>query len=70
MCWFAGKVINRSGRTGECRVEDLRVEKSAQTKACVKALSCSVISLYEVSGIIPGTSFLAHDLWLDGEPLR
>jgi hypothetical protein len=35
----------------------------------MKALSVSVMSLYEVSEIVPGRSFLARDLIRGGEPI-
>jgi hypothetical protein len=35
----------------------------------MKALSVSVMSLYEVSEIVPGKSFLARDLIRGGEPI-
>ena len=39
------------------------------TKAYLKSIRGSVMSLYEVSDIRPGTSFLARDLILGGEPI-
>ncbi|WP_095204590.1 hypothetical protein [Mesorhizobium carmichaelinearum] len=44
-------------------------KESAQAKAYMKALSVSVMSLYEVSEIVPGKSFLARDLIRGGEPI-
>ena len=44
-------------------------KETARTKAYMKALSNSVISLYEVSEVISGESFLARDLLRDGEPI-
>jgi hypothetical protein len=41
--------------------------ESAQAKAYMKALSVSVMSLYEVSEIVPGKSFLARDLIRGGD---
>src|SRR4051812_48499874 len=43
---------------------------SALTRAYIAALRSSVPSLYEVSGIIVGESFLARDLIRGGEPFR
>ena len=44
-------------------------KESAATRAYLKALRTSVLSLYEVSEIVPGESFLARDLLRGGEPL-
>lgn len=44
-------------------------KESAQSKAYMKALRGSVMSLYEVSHIVPGQSFLARDLLGGGEPI-
>jgi hypothetical protein len=44
--------------------------EKAQNKAYMTALRSSVISLYEVSNIRPGESFLARDLIRSGEPVR
>lgn len=43
--------------------------EGAQAKAYMKALRNSVMSLYEVSQIIPGISFTARDLLRGGEPI-
>ncbi|MEC5293501.1 MULTISPECIES: hypothetical protein [unclassified Aurantimonas] len=43
-------------------------KEGAQAKAYMKALRTSVMSLYEVSEIQPGQSFLARDLIRGGEP--
>lgn len=45
-------------------------KESVQAKAYMKALSVSVMSLYEASEIVPGKSFLARDLIRDGESIR
>jgi len=45
-------------------------KETATAKAYMKAIRHSVMSLYEVSGIEPGQSFLARDLVRGGEPLR
>lgn len=39
-------------------------------RAYLEGIRDSVVSLYEVSDIVPGESFLARDLLLDGEPFR
>jgi hypothetical protein len=44
--------------------------EKAPNKAYMSALRSSVISLYEVSDIRPGESFLARDLIRGGEPVR
>ncbi len=43
--------------------------ESGQTKAYIKALRTSVMSLYEVSDIVPGKSLMARDLIRGGEPI-
>ena len=45
-------------------------KESASTRAYIAALRYSVVSLYEVSGIVVGESFLARDLVRGGEPVR
>ena len=44
--------------------------ESSSAKRYMKALRGSVISLYEVSDVVPGKSFLARDLIRGGEPVR
>lgn len=44
-------------------------KEGAQTKAYMRALRTSVMSLYEVSDIVPGTSLMARDLLRGGEPV-
>jgi len=44
--------------------------ESASAKAYMKAIRGSVMSLYEVSDIVAGQSFLARDLIRGGEPIR
>jgi hypothetical protein len=44
--------------------------EGAQAKAYMKALRASVMSLYEVSEIVAGKSFLARDLIRGGEPIQ
>ncbi len=39
-------------------------------RAYLEGIRDSAVSLYEVSDIVPGKSFLARDLILDGEPFR
>jgi hypothetical protein len=45
-------------------------KESVSNKRYMQALRGSVMSLYEVSGIVPGESFLARDLVRGGEPVR
>jgi hypothetical protein len=45
-------------------------KESASAKAYMKAIRRSVMSLYEVSDIVPGRSFLARDLIRGGEAVQ
>lgn len=45
-------------------------KETARGKAYIAALRDSTVSLYEVSGLVPGESFLARDLIRGGEPVR
>lgn len=45
-------------------------KESATNKAYIAALRNSVMSLYEVSEIVPGQSFLARDLVRGGDPVQ
>lgn len=44
--------------------------ESTGSKAYIKALRTSVMSLYEVTDIVPGKSLMARDLIRGGEPVR
>lgn len=44
--------------------------ESSGTKRYLQALRDSVMSLYEISDVVPGKSFLARDLIRGGEPVR
>lgn len=44
-------------------------KEGAQAKAYMKALRSSVMSLYEVSEIVPGKSFMARDLLRNSDPV-
>ncbi|WP_217570856.1 hypothetical protein [Mesorhizobium sp. GbtcB19] len=44
-------------------------KESAQSRAYMVALRTSVMSLYEVSNVVPGASFMARDLIRGGEPI-
>ena len=45
-------------------------KESAGARAYIRALRTSVMSLYEVSRVVVGESFLARDLVRGGEPVR
>jgi hypothetical protein len=45
-------------------------KESASSKAYIAELRSSVMSLFEVSEVVPGESFLARDLVRAGEPVR
>lgn len=45
-------------------------KETAMNRAYIEALRDSVVSLYEVSDVQPGASFLARDLVRGGEPVR
>ncbi|WP_353817167.1 hypothetical protein [Mesorhizobium sp.] len=44
-------------------------KENAQTRTYMGALRTSVMSLYEVSDVVPGQSFMARDLLRGGEPI-
>ncbi|MDX8464409.1 hypothetical protein RFM26_01755 [Mesorhizobium sp. VK23B] len=44
-------------------------KERAQSRAYMAALRTSVMSLYEVSNVVPGVSFMARDLIRGGEPM-
>lgn len=44
--------------------------ESAPTKAYLRALRDSAMSLYEVSDVVPGEGFLVRDLARGGDPVR
>ena len=44
-------------------------KENTQAKAYIKALRTSIMSLYEVSDIVPGNSLMARDLIRGGEPI-
>lgn len=45
-------------------------KEAVMNRAYIEALRCSVMSLYEVSDVLPGESFLARDLVRGGDPIR
>ena len=57
-CNFADDYLRRRGWN-----------ESAPAKAYIRGLRDSIMSLYEVSAIVPGQSFLARDLVRGGEPV-
>jgi hypothetical protein len=64
-----------SSRRGEHNVADDYLKRrgwkeSAGTRAYIAALRRSTMSLYEISDIVVGESFLARDLVRGGEPVR
>ena len=64
-----------SSGSGERNVVDEYLKRrgwkeSAGARAYIRALRTSVMSLYEVSDVVVGESFLARDLVRDGEPVR
>ena len=66
--------LARSRLGGDNMVDDYLKRRgyreTASTKTYMKAIRRSVMSLYEVSGIEPGNSFLARDLVRGGKPVR
>ena len=64
-----------SSRRGERNVADDYLKRrgwkeSAGARAYIRALRNSTVSLYEVSDVVAGESFLARDLVRGGEPVR
>jgi hypothetical protein len=64
-----------SSGSGERNVADAYLKRrgwkeSAGARAYIRALRTSVMSLYEVSDVVVGESFLARDLVRGGEPVR
>ncbi|MDQ4061710.1 MAG: hypothetical protein M3145_11495 [Pseudomonadota bacterium] len=45
-------------------------KESAAVKRCLQALRDSIVSLYEVSDLAPGSHFMVRDLIRGGEPIR
>ena len=66
-------LLTRHGEDGNIVDEYLKRRgwrESPGNKAYMQALRNSVMSLYEVSDIVPGKSFLARDLLRGGDPVR
>ncbi len=68
-------LLTRPGEDGERTIVDDYLKRrgwkeSAGNRRYMEALRDSVMSLYEVSDIVPGKSFLARDLIRGGEPVR
>lgn len=72
-CAFEDFLTRRFGPEGENPVEAYLRRRGwkerATTRAYMAALRDSVMSLHEVSGIVPGRSFRARDLVRGGEPV-
>lgn len=72
-CAFEDFLTRRVGPDGRNVVEDYLKRRgwkeTGQTQRYMGALSSSFMSLYEVSDIVVGESFLARDLILGGEPV-
>lgn len=73
-CAFEDFLTRRRSSDGQTAVADYLKRRGwkepVPVKRYMQALGASVMSLYEVSDIVPGESFLARDLIRDGEPVR
>lgn len=73
-CIFEDFLTRRRASDGQTIVADYLKRRgwkeAVSKKRYMEALGSSVMSLYEVSGIVPGESFLARDLIRGGEPIR
>jgi hypothetical protein len=67
---FLTKDVEDAGNIVEDYLKRRGWNESARNKAYMAGLKGSVMSLYEVSDIQPGRSFLARDLVRGGEPVR
>jgi hypothetical protein len=67
---FLTKDVDGAGNIVDDYLKRRGWKESAGNKAYMAGLKDSVVSLYEVSDIQPGRSFLARDLLRDGEPVR
>ena len=67
---FLGREVEPDGRNFvEEYLRRRGWNESVPAKAYMRALRNSILSLYEVSAIVPGESFLARDLLRGGEPV-
>lgn len=67
---FLAQAFEPDGRTFvDIYLKSRGFKETARSKAYLKAISTSVISLYEVSDVVPGKSFLARDLLRGGDPV-
>jgi hypothetical protein len=67
---FLGREFDPDGRNFvEAYLRRRGWNESAPAKAYMRSLRSSILSLYEVSAIVPGASFLARDLIRGGEPV-
>ena len=67
---FATREVEGIGNIVEGYLKRRGWKETAINKAYLSAIRSSVMSLYEVSDIVPGESFLARDLIRGGEPVR
>ncbi|MBX3502259.1 MAG: hypothetical protein KF889_22695 [Alphaproteobacteria bacterium] len=72
--WVFEDLLTRTLEDGRNLANDYLKRRSwketARTRAYIAALRDSVVSIYEVSELVPGESFLARDLIRGGEPIR
>lgn len=67
---FLTQAFEPDGRTFvDIYLKSRGFKETARSKAYLKAINASVISLYEVSEIVPGESFLARDLLRGSDPV-
>ena len=67
---FLTQAFEPDGRTFvDIYLKSRGFKETARSKAYLKAISASVISLYETSDIVPGKSFLARDLLRGVDPV-
>ena len=67
---FLTRDVDDSGNIVDDYLKRRGWNEKALNKAYMVGLRSSVMSLYEVSDVIPGKSLLAHDLLRGGEPVR
>ncbi|MEX2746325.1 hypothetical protein AB3480_35070 [Rhizobium mongolense] len=68
---FLTQVFEPDGKTFvDIYLKSRGFKETARSKAYLKAISTSAISLYEVSEVVPGESFLARDLLRGGDPVE
>ena len=67
---FATREVEGIGNIVDDYLKRRGWKETAINKAYLSAIRSSVMSLYEVSDIVPGESFLARDLIRGGDPVR